>query len=183
MASDPRVFEVILTFVDFEQSTATTSYFIYADLGTDGEGAPIQTWADLESAVVDSNNKIAALSNATLQGYAIVSRDFNTRIGPVKAGNYPSCEDKAMLQFAAANGVAKILKVPAPKDEIFLADQETVDQTAGVVNALVIAATTELFTPSRWVSNQGSHLQEYDYGSRTRGRGKSEKPGRQHAIG
>ena len=164
------------TFVDFEQETATVSMSFKFDSG-------VLTPTDITDYRDAVGTFLAALSNASLSKSTVYLETFYTRVGPTKAGQYPNVEDKALLDFDIINGNKLRMQIPAPKDLVFMSDQETVNKAQTNVADLITDATSVDGNGTYWVDQDGDKVQEYNFGYRRRTRSRREKPGRYTAIG
>lgn len=95
--------------------------------------------ADLAAAAVAADAVVNAIAGLSVAAVQAVHGPAERVPGPITyggAGKFSSIEDKAELVFTDAAGAVHRYQIPAPKDAVFLADDESVNPA----NALVIAA-------------------------------------------
>lgn len=128
------------------------------------------TWYSLGAdvgAVVASTQAVAA----ALDAISLCQEQSFTGPGQLESniivyggtGHFQTCEDKAVFLFETGNGDVRRIEVPAPVDQVFFADLETVDPSF-VDNATFIAAMTDGITCTR----EGIPLVSFLGGSRMR---------------
>jgi hypothetical protein len=120
------------TFRDARGQTGRTGAYVQLEAGTGNYNDAVNLAEDVVAA-------IEACSNAALiGGYGLTAQVMNPDMYGTNEA-FANVEDKAVLTFlTSAYGLAKI-EIPAPKSDIFLLDQETVDLAATDVAALAAA--------------------------------------------
>lgn len=90
---------------------------------------------------------INALSDATFAGLGGASLVQDLAYGA--SGAVDNAEDSAVFAFQTANGSVAKISIPAPKEGIFLADNQTVDPA----NSDVVNFVTQLLQTASWSGN------------------------------
>lgn len=112
--------------VDDEGKRGTTGVWTQDPIDT--------TWESDYSTLLD------AYGGITEAGPTPVAQLIGSSIqSPTDVGAYSTIQDKAYFIFQCADGTVTTMAVPAPKVDIFLDDEETVDELDGLVVAFVNA--------------------------------------------
>ena len=150
-------YKLSATFRDGYNNSATATHYTTV---TDPDDAAIATYFE----------KLALISVAAMEHkkFGIMYDDPAVNAG---GGDYPDVEDKAILEFQATDGSILRHTVPAPADEMFLSDRETVDKLATIAADAITAILAVITTAA------GRALIEYVKGYRVRGKARPKAVG------
>ena len=141
------------TWRDVKGNTARVSYYV-------SSGGTQITQAAAAAAVLTA---IGAITNCAFQSASGPSTSFAQPVAfPSPTTPFQSVEDKAVFTFQDAAGAYHRYAIPAPLLSIFLADEETVDDS----NADVIAFNTAMITNVK--NSFGDALIDFNGAIRTR---------------
>jgi len=100
------------------------------------------------AAVLDPKGNVLAAIRTAIEAIS-AARSMRVTIGrelmktdTASDGPYEDVEDKACFTFVDASGGQHLVKIPCPKDTIFLEDKETVDLANLDVVAFILAMVT-----------------------------------------
>lgn len=167
-----------IVLLDFEHETAKVT-FNWSTTDT------TSTFPLVQALIVSVLDDIAACSNMVMKRENAVWEVWGTDKAPTKAGEYPNSEDRLILTYVDSKGNPVKLSIPAPKDDNFLSDQETVDPTSAHISALTTLLTAAPDGTTGWFacSQAGNPITDLVRGQRLRGKGKKEAPGYFQAEG
>ena len=164
-----RLVDIYVTLQDHEGEKSTVrAYFAADDQDT------------IETTTANVGDIVAAIytaSEAHMTEWSWVVRTFNGFALPAMAV-YGDSEDKAYFEFRSQNtGQVYALSVPAPKAELFAADNETVDPNDAQAANVIITVTTI------GASKSADTDLQYIKGYRLRKKSRKERPGYSTAQG
>lgn len=113
---------------------------------------------------------MVALSNAAAFRYGGLPAEEFLPNAYGTTSDFQNVEDKAVLTFLAADGTLHRFSIPAPLDNIWQSDQETVDQTNTLVSNLITSLTVASGGGSAAVNRSGRIFIEMVAGARARRR-------------
>ena len=172
-----RVLHCSATFMDQEGSESQVGFYLVV--------VDTLTVAEIDDAVNARVVMLGTITNASRVQVRWSAKAFTSKVPPTPvAAHFISAEDKAFMTFTTDRGFTLKMSMPAPIDDIFMGDQETLDPFSTQMAAFLADWVADgPVSGEKVCDNDGDEIKEYNYGYRTRPRNRSEKPGRYQAVG
>ena len=120
--------EVVVHTQDFNGTRSTSQYWVPQVETDPSAGAPLAL-----------ANGVQAITNNAVTSVEVLIHATNTTPGVAATGPYDRVQDKAKLNFDAADGSVVTLQLPGPKQTIFTVSNYEVDPADGLMAALIAA--------------------------------------------
>ena len=116
-----------------------------------GEGATMGLHFDTIVDPTSLSGLITALDGVTIaaiNGLKVVAQDHTADGDDAEAGPYDTSQDKAAFNFLNSGGGPVTIEIPAPLDDIFLTDGETIDPANTDVLAFLAQVAASVRDPN-----------------------------------